>query len=105
METPNFSYINDLSGGDKEFETQLFGILKEELPKEKESYENFIKEKKNEEAGQVVHKLKHKISILGMEKSYVIADTYENNLRKGNTNLKEEFEILLQIITDFLEEN
>ena len=38
MEQPNLSYINTLSGGDKEFEAQLLDVVKKEFPTEKETY-------------------------------------------------------------------
>jgi hypothetical protein len=36
---------------------------------------------------QSVHKLKHKISILGLEKSYYIAEEYESD-QNNSTNLE-----------------
>jgi hypothetical protein len=41
-----------------------------------------------------VHKLKHKISLLGLEESYELASQHELNLVEGNNNLHENFEIL-----------
>ena len=49
-----------------------------------------------------VHKLKHKISILGLQKGYVIATDYENNLKEGNYTLQEDFEKILQMITTYI---
>jgi hypothetical protein len=45
---------------------------------------------------QAVHKLKHKISILGLEKSYYIAEEYENNLNDSLIILQIEFEAILK---------
>lgn len=105
MEMPNYSYINNLSGGDKEFEKQLLDIIRKELPGEVDLYSNFLSEKKFEKAAEVVHKIKHKISILGLEKSYVTADTYENDLKNGETVLQDDFHGILKVIADFLEEH
>jgi hypothetical protein len=44
------------------------------------------------EAAQSVHKLKHKISILGLDKSYYLAGEYENNLKDNTTILDTDFE-------------
>jgi hypothetical protein len=44
---------------------------------------------------QSVHKLKHKISILGLEKSY-LAEEYESNLKNNSTNLHSDFESILK---------
>lgn len=102
MEKPNLSYIKSLSGGEAEFEKKLIGIIKEEFPREKSIYfenlnaENYVK------AANDVHKLKHKISILGLEKSYDIAVDYENDLRENNLKLKDNFENILKIITEYV---
>ncbi|OEK08152.1 histidine kinase [Flavivirga aquatica] len=102
METPNLSYINSLSGGDKAFEKQLITIIKSEFPKEKDVYFKNIESDNFTEASENVHKIKHKISILGLEKSYAIAVDYENNLKTSNLEGKVDFETILQLITDYL---
>ena len=48
-----------------------------------------------------MHKLKHKISILGLEKSYYLAADFEDELKKGQTSLATDFEKVLQTIKDF----
>ncbi|MBB3124039.1 HPt (histidine-containing phosphotransfer) domain-containing protein [Mesoflavibacter sabulilitoris] len=103
MEQPNLSYINTLSGGDKEFETQLLDVVKKEFPTEKETYYKNLNNKNYKLAAENVHKLKHKISILGLSKSYDIAIDYENNLLDHNTDLKEEFDNILTVITNYLD--
>ena len=102
MEKPNLSYIESMSGGDKTFEQKLINIIKEEFPKEKEVYFYNIKAKNYKKAAENVHKLKHKISILGLVNSYDVAVDYENNLIDGNANRREDFESILQNMTDFL---
>ena len=102
MEQPNKSYIKSLSGGNIEFEKKLITVIKSEFPIEKETYLKNITAKKYIETAENVHKLKHKISILGLEKSYEIAAQYENELRENNTNLKDEFDTILKTITDYL---
>ena len=42
--------------------------------------------------------------ILGLEKSYDIAANYEANLLEDNTDLKQEFEALLNVITNYLQQ-
>ena len=49
-----------------------------------------------------VHKIKHKISILGLEKSYEIAEQYENNLREENYELQNRFSDILNKVTNYL---
>lgn len=103
MEQPNLSYIQSMSGGDKAFEQKLIDIIKQEFPQEKEVYYTNYKSENFKQAAENVHKLKHKISILGLEKSYDVAVAYENNLIEGDTNLNREFDTILNNITNYLE--
>ncbi len=102
MEQPNLSYIESMSGGDNAFEQKLIGIIQKEFPEEKAIYFNNIAAENFKEAAENVHKLKHKISILGLVKSYEVAVDYENNLIENSIDGKEDFESILQNITDFL---
>jgi len=102
METPNLSYIESMSGGDTAFEQKLITIIKDEFPQEKQEYTNNISKKHYKLAAENVHKLKHKISILGLEKSYAIAANYEHNLINKTTKGKDDFDRILQTITEFL---
>ncbi|WP_047550207.1 hypothetical protein [Psychroserpens sp. Hel_I_66] len=102
MEQPNLSYIESMSGGDKAFEQKLIDIIKGEFPEEKKVYFENILDKNYKLTAENVHKLKHKISILGLEKSYEIAVAYENNLLEDSTELQEDFESILAIMTDYL---
>lgn len=103
MEKPNSNYINQLSGDNEEFKTKIIGILKRELPEEIIQYQNQIHSKNFKLAAESVHKLKHKISILGLEKSYYIAEEFEDNLKENSTNLQIEFENILKLMQDFVE--
>jgi HPt (histidine-containing phosphotransfer) domain-containing protein len=103
MEQPNLSYINSMSGGDKAFEQKLIDIIKGEFPEEKKVYFDNIAVQNYKLTAENVHKLKHKISILGLEKSYEIAVAFENNLLEGETNLQEEFEALLTTMPNALQ--
>lgn len=104
MEQPNLSYIDSLSGGDKDFKQKLIDIIKKEYPEENNIYLTNIKKGNYKQAASNVHKLKHKISILGLEKSYDIAANYEANLLEDNTDLKQEFEAILNVITNYLQQ-
>ena len=103
MEKPNIAYIEELAGGDESFKTKILDILKEEFPEEKKSYHTNLNSGNFELTADNVHKLKHKISILGLDKSYEIAVAYEDNLREGSKALSSEFESILQTITNYLE--
>ena len=54
-------------------------------------------------AADSVHKLKHKVSILGLEKSYYLAETFEENLKNNSTQLQNDFEAILKAMHQFVE--
>ncbi len=103
MEKPNSDYIDQLSGDNEEFKNKLIGILKKELPEETVIYQDLIQTKNYKLASESVHKLKHKVSILGLEKSYYIAEEFENNLKQNLTDLQTDFEIILKSMQDFVD--
>lgn len=102
METPNLNYINELSGDNEQFKEKIIKIIKKELFTEVELYDAHIKKLDFFNASQSVHKLKHKISILGLEKSYYIASDYENNLNNDSLALKDDFETILQVLQEYV---
>jgi HPt (histidine-containing phosphotransfer) domain-containing protein len=102
MEQPNLNYIKSMSDGDKSFENKLISIIKEEYPQEKIVYQKNINSNNYKATAEIVHKLKHKISILGLVKGYNVATDFENNLKDDNILLKEEFEAVLDQITKYL---
>ena len=99
---PNSSYIDSLSGGDPVFRQKLIDVIIKEFPEEKEAYYTSYKANNYTKSAGNVHKLKHKISILGLEKSYRIAVDYENNLKEGKTDLQDKFEDILNTMTDYI---
>jgi HPt (histidine-containing phosphotransfer) domain-containing protein len=102
METPNLSYIIQLADGSEEFIKELVIILKKELPQEIENYDNFIGNNDFLGTFEIVHKIKHKISLLGLEKSYYLAQEFEKNLKNNSTSLHKEFESILTIMNEFV---
>lgn len=102
MEQPNLNYINEISGDDTEFKNKMIGILKKELPLEIELYHEKLQANQWVEAALMVHKIKHKISILGLEKSYYIAEKFEINLKNNSTDLIQDFEAVLQSMQNFV---
>jgi hypothetical protein len=103
MEKANLNYINQLAGDKIEFKNKIIGILKKELPEEIAIYEEYKAQEDFFLMAQAVHKLKHKISILGLEKSYYIAEEYENNLNDSLIILQIEFEAILKIMKKFVD--
>ncbi|WP_074407374.1 MULTISPECIES: Hpt domain-containing protein [Aquimarina] len=102
MEEPNLSEINKISNGDKAFEEKMLNVIRKEFPIEKEQYFSSLENKNLVKTAEYVHKLKHKVSIFGLEKSYEIATDYENNLKEESYDLKEDFEKILQMITEYI---
>lgn len=103
MEQPNSEYINQLSGDNEVFKAKIIGILKKELPEEVTIYQSQIQNQNLKLAAESVHKLKHKVSILGLEKSYYIAEEYEENLKANSTTLLPDFEIILKAMQEFVD--
>lgn len=103
MEKPNLNYINELAGNDEIFKKKMISIIKTELPQEIERYQSFFILEDFNQAAEMVHKLKHKISVLGLEKSYYIAEQYENNLKQSSADLKDEFEKIINSMQNFVD--
>jgi len=101
-EEPNLNYLHQLSGGDKEFENKLLAVVKREFPEEEAVYQENIEQGNFVEAASNVHKLKHKISILGLEESYRFAEVYEEELRENDPKKHKSFNEILQIMSDFI---
>ncbi|MDT0643819.1 Hpt domain-containing protein [Zunongwangia sp. F363] len=104
-EAPNLSYIHQLSDGNKDFEEKLLNVVRRELPEEIEVFKQNIRNKNYKEASANVHKLKHKISILGLEKTYHLAEDYESELREGENKRQAEFEEKLQMMLAFVQQS
>jgi HPt (histidine-containing phosphotransfer) domain-containing protein len=102
MEQANTGYIDELSGDNAEFRNKIIAILKRELPEEVATYYDQIQNNNFLLAAGCVHKLKHKISILGLKKSYYIAEQFEDNLKDNSTELKSDFDDIIKIMQDFV---
>ena len=77
MEQPNLIYIHSLSQGDTAFVDKIIKIIKTELQDEKKIYYKNLEENNYLKTAEWVHKIKHKISILGLLESYAIAEEFE----------------------------
>jgi HPt (histidine-containing phosphotransfer) domain-containing protein len=102
VEKPNLSYIRQLAGDDKSFEDKFITILKDEFPGEKENYLLALKDNRLKHTALIVHKLKHKLNILGLEEGYQIAVKYEEELHNGETSLSKSFLSILETIETYL---
>lgn len=99
---PNLNYIHDLSGDDKEFELKFISVLKEEIPIDKQEYMNAITNKDFKATASIVHKLKHKLNILSLTDDYKLAVTFEENLKKDDSSLKDDFLFILNKIEVYI---
>lgn len=103
MNIPNLEYIKQLANGDLEFEKTLISILKKEFPEEKKRYEQLLKTQEFKETAAIVHKIKHKINILGLKDAVTLAANYEKELNQKKCSLQKEFNDVLSKITIFLD--
>ncbi|MBC7522918.1 MAG: Hpt domain-containing protein [Flavobacterium sp.] len=103
MELPNIEYIIKLSGNDESVKDKLISVLKYELPLEITAYYNSILLNDNNQTIFCVHKLKHKIGILGLDKGYYIAEEYENQLKENTNKMQNTFEKIIISIQNFVD--
>lgn len=101
-EIPNLRYIDQLAGEDVEFRKKFIAILKEEFPEEKLEYKTNILKKAYREASENVHKIKHKLNILGLNNAHSLAVRYELELRNEASLLSNEFETILEGVENYL---
>lgn len=101
-EIPNLEYINQLSKTNLELKNRLISVLKTEFPKEVKIYEINMTTYNFKEAAENVHKLKHKVALLGLEKGYDITRNFEEQLKKDSNEGQSDFEAILMNIKSFL---
>lgn len=101
-ETPNLKYLDNLADGDEAFRQKFIGILKEEFPMEQTDYVMAIKNSLYREASEHVHKIKHKLNVLGVHNGYTLAVQHENELRKGEYKYHKDFLSVLSGIEAYL---
>jgi HPt (histidine-containing phosphotransfer) domain-containing protein len=101
-EKPNFIYIDQLADGDLDFKAKLVAVIKKEFPLELQQYHAAVSSNNLFQIAEVVHKLKNKISMLGMESGYLIAQEYEENLKQNSTSKAARFEEVLALMNAFI---
>lgn len=103
LEQPNLNYINELAGNDVSFRNKLIQTIKRELPEEVATYNACLQDGNFRATAAAVHKLKHKISVMGLERSYTFAETFEAELLVENTQGADAFEKILKCMLDFVD--
>ena len=104
MEQPNLTYIKNMSAGDTEFELKVIHIIKSEFFQEQQMYFSCIQKQDPKITAEIVHKIKHKIGILGLMKGYEFTTSFELELKKGKFDRKSEFESILVTINNYLQQ-
>ncbi|TKD66563.1 Hpt domain-containing protein [Flavobacterium sp. ASW18X] len=102
MEQPNIKYIEDVAGSDADFKANFIQILKMEFPDEFVHYKNMYAAKNHIETAAIVHKLKHKLNIVGLQDGYRMAVTYEEELKKGKDAMHTDFLPILEVAGAFI---
>jgi hypothetical protein len=103
-EQPNLDYINKLADGDDAIQQRLLSVLKQEFPEEVAIYKNNLLIFNYLLAAEAVHKIRHKIGLLGFEDSYYSSKIYEQNLRNNTLENQNEFENTIMKIDLFLKD-
>ncbi|MCV6628886.1 MAG: Hpt domain-containing protein [Flavobacteriaceae bacterium] len=101
-EYPNLTYIRNLSAGDAVFEEKLIAIMKREFVKEKQAFIDRYESGFYIDAANLVHKIKHKVILLGLNKSYELSQNFERDLHEGKTDLYEKFVRILGVMDQYI---
>jgi HPt (histidine-containing phosphotransfer) domain-containing protein len=102
LETPNLDYLKQISGGDTDFENTMLNMLKLEFPKELNLLKSNFNDNNFMDLSLDIHKIKHKIGMLGMPKSLDLASICEKNIKEGNTEQYKELTLVLDRINVYL---
>ncbi|TVZ27835.1 hypothetical protein JM83_2900 [Gillisia sp. Hel_I_86] len=100
-EQPTVTEINKICGDNLNYRERLILVIKNELISEVEVYKKNISMENYIECAENVHKLKHKISVLGLEKSYELAVLFEQDLRNSDLKRKNDFDKILKSMLIF----
>ncbi|WP_103071573.1 Hpt domain-containing protein [Aquimarina sediminis] len=101
-EAPNLVYIKELADGSKDFEQKLIAIITREFAEEKNEFFENYNGKLYLKTAENVHKIKHKIGMLGFEKGYQTAVDFEEGLKENDPSLYSKFILILESIEHFL---
>lgn len=103
MEAPNLNFFQKLSNGDHQFMMRLTNTLKMEFTNDKNLYLDALDQKDFKKMKFIVHRIKHKVGLLGLTKSYNVVVEYENDLIDEDLKLKDKFLLILNTMTKYLE--
>lgn len=102
MEQPNLEYILEISGGIPAFKDKLVAIIQAEFPDELQAYLDFRDAQDWNSAAASVHKIKHKISILGLLDGHALASQHEQRIKQADLELDAQFVQILEQMAAFI---
>jgi len=99
---PNLTQINQICGDNIGFRERLVNVIQKELPEEVSLYKKNWQANNYKECAENVHKLKHKISLLGLDEPYRFAILYEEELRQGIKVNKAIFDEIIEKMISYI---
>ena len=72
------------------------------IPEEIAEYKLNMEHRAFAKAAENVHKIKHKLGIMGLVEGYELAIAFEEELKLENIDLKEQFDEILLTVVHFL---
>lgn len=100
-EQPNLSMIQEISS-DQDFQKSILQTIRKEFLEEVKLFEDNFTSQQYENAAIHVHKIKHKVALLGLKQGEQLTDEFEKQLKKGKTQLHKQFLEVLQKIHVYL---
>ncbi|MBI1185184.1 hypothetical protein GC194_12990 [bacterium] len=106
MSEIDFSYLDNISGGDKEFINDMIATFLEETPKDIDEMERELKASNWLQVGLIAHKLKSSIKMFGFESIKNMAVDIEQSGKKNeNTEaLPEKVPVFISKLKSALDE-
>lgn len=98
----NWSHLNMICKDDDSCMEAFRKVLKDELPKEMELYTESLASKEYKEAAMLVHKIKHKFSLVNMESAYNFSVSYEEELLDNDNVNQQTFDLYVEQLVAFL---
>ncbi|WP_088323375.1 hypothetical protein [Polaribacter tangerinus] len=103
METPNLEYIDKIANGSEILKAKIIKIVREELSLDSEKYYELKDTKDLKNFKVYIHRIKNKMTVLGLIESYKIASNYEKNIENVTDEEKKFFENTLAHMIEFID--
>lgn len=103
-ETPSQKMIIELFGDSRKEQKKIMKQIILEFRLDFIEFKNFYDLRDYTEASEVVHRLNHKIGMLGLEKNYTLAQHFESELRQDNTIRYDNYMKILSTVSQYLDD-